>query len=72
MKLKKREITLNEADSLKDVFFLEKALEKGYLEGESVPLRKETLNETAALAKEAAEEKQFIFSLWKKSKAEQL
>ncbi len=72
MKLKKREITLNEADSLKDVFFTEKALCAAYGEGDGFAFRKETANELAALKSRSIEEAEGIRALWKKSKSEQI
>ncbi len=72
MKLKKREITLNEADSLKDVFFTEKALTSAYAEGEGFAFRKETANELLTLKGLALAETERIRALWKKSKSEQL
>ncbi len=72
MKLKKREITLNEADSLKDMYFLEKLIEGEYAKADFGAERKEAKNEGARLQAEAAEERAFLHKLWKKSLAEQL
>ncbi len=72
MKLKKREITLNEADSLKDVFFTENALMRAYEEGDSFAFRKETANALSALRERARLEAEKVGALWKKSKSEQL
>ncbi len=72
MKFKKREITLNEADSLHDVFCLEEYLEKAYEEGSRFSFRKETLNVLSTLGQTAGKEKERAFSLWNKSKARQL
>ncbi len=72
MKLKKREITLNEADSLYDVFCLEEYLGKSYGEGEEFSFRKETVNELSTLKQKAEEERERVLALWKKSKARQL
>ncbi len=72
MKLKKREITLNEADSLKDVFYTEKALCEAYGEGGAFAFRKETANELSTLKNLAHGEAERIAALWKKSKAEQI
>ncbi len=66
MKLKKREITLNEADSLKDVFYMEKTLAEGY-KREGACFRKETQNELTRLQGEAAEECALVRGLLKKS-----
>ncbi len=72
MKLKKREITLNEVDSLKDVFFLEEKIESRYGEVENYAFKKETVNEIDGLRKESEKDKEFVLGLWKKSKARQL
>ena len=71
MKLEKREITLNEADSLKDVFYLEKALLSAYADGESYLERKEAFNELSSLLSEAQKDAEQAFALWKKSKEAQ-
>jgi hypothetical protein len=71
MKLEKREITLNEADSLKDIYYIEKALLTAYAEGEVFIVRKETENELAKLIAQTKEEKEKIYALWQKSKKEQ-
>lgn len=42
MKLEKREITLNEADSVTDMLYMEKTLLSTYEKGEKVADRKET------------------------------
>ncbi len=72
MKLKKREITLNEADSVKDVYFLERTLKNAYEEGDAFSFRKETVNELSALKALAASEAEKMQALWKKAKKEQL
>lgn len=72
MKLKKREITLNEADSLKDMFYLERMLLNAYGERSVCAFRKETENELQTLEKQTAEEKTLLEKLLKKSKAEGL
>ncbi len=69
MKLEKREITLNEADSLKDVFYLERTLFREYSGGKDYAERKELKNELVILVEEAKEDMEKIFSLWEKSKA---
>ncbi len=71
MKLNKREITLNEADSLKDVLFLERTIAEYYAEGVS-SFRKETANETARLEGETREEIILVERLWKDAKEAQL
>ena len=72
MKLEKREITLNEADSLKDIYYIEKALFTAYAEGEVFIARKEVSNEMEQLIKQTKEEKERVYSLWRKSQAEQI
>ena len=61
MRLEKREITLNEKDSLKDLFLLEKALLGQYTDTLTQVNRKELRERILDLIKETAEE---IF--WKK------
>ena len=56
MKLEKREITLNEKDSLKDIFFLEKALLDEYVETLIYVTRKEERERLLTRIKETAEE----------------
>ena len=72
MKLEKREITLNEADSLKDIYYMEKTLFTVYAEGEVFITRKEVENELEQLTKQTEEEKKRTYSLWQKSKEEQI
>ena len=67
MKLEKREITLNEADSLKDIFYLEKTLLREYEEGEDSIKRKELENELPALMTKTKEDIKKVFSLWQQS-----
>ena len=69
MKLEKREITLNEADSLKDVFYLETTLFREYTEGQGCAERKELINELDTLAQETKEDAEKVFALWEKSKS---
>ena len=69
MKLEKREITLNEADSLKDVFYLERTLFREYSAGAGKNERKEVNNELALLIEEAKEDMEKVLALWEKSKA---
>ena len=71
MKLEKREVTLNEADSLKDVYYLEKTLLDAYKEKDAI-VRKEVANEVAQLIRQTEEEGERMYSLWKKVKAEQI
>lgn len=70
MKLEKREITLNEADSLKDTYYLEKMLLEKYLEGGKYTDRKEVHNELEKLTKQTEEDKKHVLSLWQKAKDE--
>ncbi len=72
MKLKKREITLNEKDSLKDMYYLEKALLSAYERGIEGATQKQTVNELTRFKKQTEEELQSILSLWEKSKKEGL
>ena len=58
MKLEKREITLNERDSLLDMYFFERLLEKAYESGAKLAERKETgrvLVQAEITARESAE-----------------
>ncbi len=72
MKLKKREITLNERDSVQDMLRLEERLCFEYEKGAALPLKKETENEVAALSALAREEVESLERCWKKSMAESL
>ena len=49
MKLEKREITLNERDSLKDIYYFEKQLLSAYEKGAANAARKDVQNELTAL-----------------------
>ena len=71
MKLEKREITLNEADSLKDVYYLENSLLQTYVNGSALTLRKEVCNTLDRLIKQTEEDKERMYALWQKSKKEQ-
>ena len=68
MKLEKREITLNEQDSLRDVLFMGKALLFEYVEGLTKVGRKETRERLLSLLKETAEELFLIKDLLEKLK----
>ena len=70
MKLEKREVTLNEADSLKDVYYLEKTLLGAYKEKDAI-VRKEVANEVENLIMQTKEEVKKVYALWQKSMAEQ-
>ena len=56
MKLEKREITLNEADSLRDLLYFEKGLHHEYVKGAQSANRKETEREFLRLQNEVQEE----------------
>lgn len=56
MKLEKREITLNECDSVRDLLFLEKALLCEYVEMLTKVKRKETRSRVLELLTETAQE----------------
>ena len=56
MRLEKREITLNEKDSIKDVLFLEYALLNRYVEALVQVERKELRERLLTLLRETAEE----------------
>lgn len=71
MKLEKREITLNEADSLKDIYYVEKTLLQAYKPGTAI-VRKEVKNEVEQLMLQTKEEGEKLYALWQKSKEEQL
>ena len=63
MKLEKREITLNEYDSLKDVFYTEKTLLNEYAIAISKAQRQETKKELLRLMKEVGEDMCFVRDL---------
>ena len=70
MKLEKREITLNEFDSLKDAFYMEKTLLAEYVHALSKAERKETRGELLSLMKEVGEDMLFIRDLMRGSAIE--
>ncbi|MBP3434339.1 MAG: hypothetical protein J6K50_03605 [Clostridia bacterium] len=70
MKLEKREITLNEFDSLKDIFYLEKTLLSEYVEALSKATRRETQSELTRLIKETSEDLYFVRDLMRGSAIE--
>lgn len=70
MKLEKREITLNEFDSLKETFYLEKMLLGEYLECLCKATRKETRGELLRMMKEVGEELVLMLDLMKGSAIE--
>lgn len=63
MKLEKREITLNEYDSLRDIFYLEKFLLSSYGEALEKGVRKEVKSELLRLSQETGEELCFMLDL---------
>ena len=63
MKLEKREITLNEYDSLKDMFYVEKLLLQEYVCVLGKVLRKETKGELLRQIKETGEDVFFLREL---------
>ena len=63
MKLEKREITLNEYDSLKDVFFMEKNLLRTGIEGLAAVVKKESRSECLRWMKEVCEDMFFALDL---------
>ena len=66
MKLEKREITLNEKDSLKDVLYLEAFLRIKYAD-QRKEFRKETENVFERLKKETEEELDLIEKLYNRA-----
>lgn len=71
MKLEKREITLNERDSLKDVYYLEERLALAYKEGVKGSFRKEVVGELAALQTQADGEVKRLLDLLDKSRRDE-
>ncbi len=69
MKLEKREITLNEADSLKDVFYLEKTVLAAYADALCAARTKEEKDVLLRLMREAGEDLHFIITLTNKTQA---
>ncbi len=63
MKLEKREITLNEYDSLKDVFYLEKNLLSQYAQCLCKSVRKEVRGELLRLLAQTGEDMCFTLDL---------
>ena len=63
MKLEKREITLNEYDSLQDAFYMQKLLITEYAHALAKSSRKETRSELMRLLKETCEDMCFIGDL---------
>lgn len=67
MKLEKREITLNEFDSIKDAFYIEKNLLNEYVYTLSFAQRKETREQLLKLLKEVGEDMLFLQDLMRGS-----
>lgn len=67
MKLEKREITLNEADSLKDVYYLEKTLLREYSARLALAKCQETKHELSTLVKQVTADMENVERLMKKS-----
>lgn len=67
MKLEKREITLNEADGLTDVFFTEKSLASHYVYALESVKRKQTRAVLLSLLKEVGEDLYLTRDLMKKA-----
>ena len=63
MKLEKREVTLNEYDSLRDIFYLEKLLVCAYGQALEKSVRKEVKGELLRLIRETGEELCFMTEL---------
>jgi len=71
MKLEKREITLNQTDSLTDVFYTEKNLTAHYTYALESVQRKETREQLLKLLKEAGEDLYLAQDLMQRSRKEQ-
>ena len=67
MKLEKREVTLNEADSLKDMFYMEKTLLSSYEDVENRAQRKEVKTTIDELKNEVKKEMSFVEERLQKS-----
>ena len=67
MKLEKREITLNETDSLKDVYYLEKTLLREYSARLALAKCQETKHELATLIEQVTEDMKRVEGLIKKA-----
>ena len=71
MKLEKREITLNEADALIDLFFTEKSLASHYVLALESARKKQTRAALLQLLKEVGEDLYFVKDLMEKAIEEQ-
>ena len=67
MKFEKREITLNETDSLKDVYYLEKTLLREYSARLALTRCQETKHELSALIEQVTQDMENVEKLMKKS-----
>ena len=67
MKLEKREITLNERDSLLDMYFWEKSIQTEYEKGAKRSERKETELTLSQLSQEAEADRECLYALLLKS-----
>ena len=67
MKLEKREITLNEADSVKDMYFYEQNLQFCYAQALKKAERKEAQGELARLLDEVEKDVKFLEELQKQT-----
>lgn len=65
MKLEKREITLNETDSVKDMYFYEKNLQNCYAHALKFVQRKEAEGELSRLCREAEKDAAMMEELCK-------
>ena len=67
MRLEKREITLNEQDSLRDLLLLEKSLLNEYVTGITALSRKELRESVLDLIQETAKEVFLVYDLLEKA-----
>ncbi len=72
MKLKKREITLNEEDSLQDLLYFEEGLKNAYAENERFSVRKEVFHKMEDLLGQTEKEVALLQGLLRKSKEKSL
>ena len=68
MKLEKREITLNEFDSLKDAYYIQKNLLEEYVDALPHTQRRQTRNRLMDLIKESAADLLYLCDLIKEKK----
>lgn len=67
MRLEKREITLNESDSLKEAFYIAKLLLGEYIETLSKTERKDVREELLRLMGETGEDMCLLLDLWREA-----